>query len=100
LRCRHLPKVESVVITLVSPLETEVKGSILTPCKAKGPFLPSLREKGEQVTEFFPGTFVAGEESLNDKNGSYVAPILKDFLVKEFRGFPRRHVAGDNVVKV
>nr|GEX23747.1 hypothetical protein [Tanacetum cinerariifolium] len=60
----------------------------------------SLQGKGEHVTEFSPETFVAEEESLNDKNGSYVAPILVDFLVKEFRCFPRRHVAGDNVVNV
>ncbi|GJX86097.1 pentatricopeptide repeat-containing protein [Tanacetum coccineum] len=42
---------------------------------------------------------VAGEYALNDKNGSYMAPIIVDFLVKEFGHFPRRHVAGEYVVK-
>nr|GEU52633.1 hypothetical protein [Tanacetum cinerariifolium] len=59
-----------------------------------------MHYKEKENMEFSSATFVAGEESLNDKNGSYVAPILVDFLVKEFRPFPQRHVAGDNVIKV
>ncbi|GJU81791.1 GDSL esterase/lipase [Tanacetum coccineum] len=42
----------------------------------------SLQEKGEQVTDFSPATFVAGEYALNDKNKFYVAPILVENLVK------------------
>ncbi|GJZ26470.1 hypothetical protein Tco_0570723 [Tanacetum coccineum] len=40
----------------------------------------ALQEIWEQGTAFFPATFVAGEKSLNDKNWSYVAPILVDLL--------------------
>ncbi|GKE94490.1 enoyl-[acyl-carrier-protein] reductase, mitochondrial [Tanacetum coccineum] len=42
----------------------------------------SLQEKVEQVTVVSRATFVAREKSLNDKNSSYVAPILIDILVK------------------
>nr|GEY28508.1 reverse transcriptase [Tanacetum cinerariifolium] len=62
-------------------------------------FSVTLQEKGGTGDGIFPATFVAGEKALNDKNGSYVAPILVDFFSHKDSGcFPRRHVAGDNVV--
>ncbi|GJV46988.1 hypothetical protein Tco_1437200 [Tanacetum coccineum] len=38
-----------VVNTLALPLETEVKGSILTPCKAGGPFIPLVKPEAASL---------------------------------------------------
>ncbi|GKD69141.1 G-type lectin S-receptor-like serine/threonine-protein kinase [Tanacetum coccineum] len=59
---------------------------------------PPLQEKVEQVTKVSRATFVARENSLNDKSLSDVAQILIDFLVKVRRSFPGRHVARDKLV--